>query len=353
MTTYALNEKNVKLIGRTESLGDKLLCSLSGTGFEFSFTGRKFVITVTGGQAAADMPENEGNFARFAVYINGERAADIVMNEAVKSYGWGSDGEASCTVRFIKLSECAMSSGLCVALSAEGEIKPTAKKPLKIEFIGDSITCGYGVDDEVAEHKFKTTTEDFTKAYAYKTANLLNADYSAFSISGYGIISGYTTEEEPLRTHLVPPYYKALGFSHAAFEDGRKPQDIPWDFSRYVPDLIVINLGTNDASYCKSITDRCQWYERDYVAFLKEVRENNPTAKILCALGIMDDTLCGYVESAAEKFRAETGDKEIYTLRFTPQDGSLGYAADWHPTEATHEIAAARAAEKIREIMGL
>lgn len=352
MTTIALNEKNVKLIGRTESCGDILLCSLSGTGFEFSFLGSKLLITVTGG-IAADTPENEGNFARFAVYIDGERTADIVMDEAVKSFGWESDGEASCIVRFIKLSECAMSAGLCVALSAEGEVKPTAEKPLKIEFIGDSITCGYGVDDPVAEHKFKTSTEDFTKAYAYKTANLLNADYSAFSISGYGIISGYTTEEEPLRTHLVPPYYKALGFSYVAFEDGRKPQEIPWDFSRYVPDLIVINLGTNDASYCKSIPDRCQWYERDYVAFLKEVRENNPTAKILCALGIMEDTLCDYVEGAAEKYSAETGDKEIYTLRFTPHDGSLGYAADWHPSEATHEIAAEKAAEKIREILGL
>ena len=352
MTTIALNEKNVKLIGRTESSGDILLCSLSGTGFEFSFRGSKLLITVTGGNAA-DTPENEGNCARFAVYINGERKADMVMDEAVKSFGLESDGEDYCTVRFIKLSECAMSAGLCVSLSAEGEVKPTAEKPLKIEFIGDSITCGYGVDDPVAEHKFKTSTEDFTRAYAYKTANLLNADYSAFSISGYGIISGYTTEEEPLRTHLVPPYYKALGFSYVAFEDGRKPQEIPWDFSRFVPDLIVINLGTNDASYCKSIPERCQWYERDYVAFLKEVRENNPTAKILCALGIMEDTLCDYVEGAAEKYSAETGDKEIYTLRFTPHDGSLGYGADWHPSEATHEIAAEKAAEKIREIMGL
>ena len=350
MKTYPLNEKNVKLIGRTEGYGDKLLCSLSGTGFEFSFTGRKFVITVTGGTEAKNMPDNEGNCARFAVYINDERKADILMDEEEKSYGWGSDEVTSCTVRFIKLSECAMSGGLCVSLSAEGEIKPTPEKPFKIEFIGDSITCGYGVDDPVAEHHFKTATEDFTKAYAYRAAKLLDADYSAFSISGYGIISGYTTEEIPL-DQLVPPYYEAVGFSHAEFVNGKKPQDIPWDFSRYVPDLIVINLGTNDASYCKSIPERCETFAAEYFNFLKIVRKNNPGAKILCSLGIMDNTLCEYVEKTAERFAAETGDKRIYTLRFSTQDGSLGYSADWHPTEATQIRASEELVAKIKEIM--
>ena len=351
MTTYPLNEKNVKLVGRTEGYGDKLLCSLSGTGFEFSFKGKIFEITVTGGAEAKNMPGNEDNCARFAVYIDGERKADILMNEEEKSYSFESDEETACTVRFIKLSECAMSSGLCVSLAAEGEVKPTAQKPLKIEIIGDSITCGYGVDDPVAEHKFKTATEDFTKAYAYRAAQLLDADYSAFSISGYGIISGYTTEDVPFTEQLVPPYYEAVGFSHAEFVNGKKPQEIPWDFSRFVPDIIVINLGTNDASYCKSIPERCEVYTAEYVNFLKVVRKNNPKAKILCSLGVMDNTLCEYVEKAAERFSAETGDDKVYTMRFSTQDGSLGYAADWHPTEATQKIASEELAAKIREIM--
>lgn len=351
MTTYPLNEKNVKLLGRTESYGDKLLCSLSGTGFEFSFSGKSFTISVSGGNAAADMPDNAENFARFAVYINDERKADMLMDEKEKSYSWSSNEETTCTVRFIKLSECAMSAGLCVALSAEGEVKPTAQKALKIEIIGDSITCGYGVDDPVAEHHFKTSTEDFTKSYAYIAAKLSDADYSAFSISGYGIISGYTTEEVPLTEQLLPPYYEAVGFSHADFVNGKKPQEIPWDFSRFVPDIIVINLGTNDASYCKSIPERCETYVAEYINFLKVVRKNNPEAKILCSLGVMDNTLCGYVEKAAEAFSAETKDDRIYTMRFSTQDGSLGYGADWHPSEATQKIASEELAAKIKEIM--
>ena len=52
-----------------------------------------------------------------------------------------------------------------------------------IEFIGDSITCGYGVDDEVAEHHFATGTEDTTRAYALRTARKLGVDYSLVSLS--------------------------------------------------------------------------------------------------------------------------------------------------------------------------
>lgn len=78
-----------------------------------------------------------------------------------------------------------------------------------MEFIGDSITCGYGVDDEVAEHQFKTATEDVTRAYAYKTARMLNADYSMFSASGYGIITGYTEGDVKLEDQRLPQFYES------------------------------------------------------------------------------------------------------------------------------------------------
>ena len=74
----------------------------------------------------------------------------------------------------------------------------------KIEFIGDSITAGYGVDDEVKEHGFSTATEDVTKTYAYKTAAALQADYSIVAYSGHGIISGYTGDGEKNTGLLIP-----------------------------------------------------------------------------------------------------------------------------------------------------
>ena len=43
------------------------------------------------------------------------------------------------------------------------------KKKLSIEIIGDSITAAYGVEGLNQYENFKTTTENFSKYYAYLT----------------------------------------------------------------------------------------------------------------------------------------------------------------------------------------
>ena len=55
----------------------------------------------------------------------------------------------------------------------------------------------------------------------------------------------------------------------------------------------------------------------------------------------MSDILYPAVEEAVNDYFTETGDKNISAFHFTPQDGSTGYAADWHPTEACSGKAAA------------
>ena len=65
----------------------------------------------------------------------------------------------------------------------------------------------------------------------------------------------------------------------------------------------------------------------------------------------MGDTLYTGVKMAVEQYTNETGDTKVSHLRLTPQDGSTGYAADWHPTEATHDIAAQEMADEIKRIM--
>lgn len=52
-----------------------------------------------------------------------------------------------------------------------------------------------------------------TKAYAYLSAEQLGADYSMVCYSGYGIITGYTENDQKLTTHLLPDYYERVGKS--------------------------------------------------------------------------------------------------------------------------------------------
>ncbi|MNC31376.1 Endoglucanase E precursor [compost metagenome] len=142
-----------------------------------------------------------------------------------------------------------------------------------------------------------------------------------------------------------------MGKSEGKLDDTLLPQDVPWDFNKLVPDLIVINLGTNDDSYTKEDTGKQAEYAQEYVEFLKMVRRNNPHAPILCTLGIMGDRLYPYVEQAVSVYSRETGDSNITAMKFDEQLSADGYAADFHPSQATHRKAAHQLTAQIRELL--
>ncbi len=351
MQSFIPTWENVKPLGRTMQREDSLWLAFSGTGAEFVFTGKTCEV-VMAGDSTADHPDAKDNHARIAIYADGVRAADSMMDAAEKTFRVvEEDVPAEHVIRIVKLSETAMSTCGIREIRVDGPIRPAQKKPHAIEFIGDSITCGYGVDDENPEHHFVTATEDVTRAYAWKTAQMLDADYSMVSISGYGVISGFTgTAEAPVTAQLIPTYYEKLGFSYGQY-GGVTPADVCWDFAAYQPDLIVLNLGTNDDSYCRDFADRQAHYAAEYEQFLGVIRRNNPNAKILCVLGMMGDRLYPFAEQAAECFTAHTGDANIACMPFVPQLEEDGRAADYHPTETTHQKAAEKLAQHIRVLM--
>lgn len=350
----SLTSENVKKIGRTYLAPDGTLwLGHTDSGIEFTFTGTSASVTLTGDKNA---PTEWGkdNYARYALYVDGERISDDLMTEAERTVEICSfDEEKETAVKILKISECANSTlGIkSLDVTSTGDIAPTAEKELKLEFIGDSITCGYGVDDEVKEHHFSTATEDGTKTYAFKTAETLNADYSMVSFSGHGIVSGYTTQGKAVTEQRVPDYYAKVGRSYAPTADFSL-QDIDWDFSAYNPDVIVINLGTNDASYTGGSLELMREYTDGYIDFLGQVREHNPDSYILCTLGIMGNTLYSDMEAAVIEYTENTGDDKVGTLLFDVQSPEDGYAADWHPTEVTHAKAAEKLTEKIKEVLG-
>lgn len=349
---FTANVNTVKLLGRTYYSDEKLYLALSGTGAEFTFNGTKCSVTVEG-DPDSNSPSSKDDLARIGIYVNGERVIDDMVDNLQKVYDvFECDTPQDVTVSVVKLSESPMSTIAVSGITVTGtDIKPTPDRNLLIEFIGDSITCGYGVDDPDKDHHFVTATEDVTKAYAYKTAQALNADYSMVSFSGYGIISGYTTNDTKLVAQTVPQFYTKLGYART--QNGNfAPADIDWDFSRRQPDVIVINLGTNDDSYTQDDTERQEEYQAAYVEFIKTVRKKNTDAKILCTLGIMTDRLFDHVCLAVDKYTKETGDTNIFTMKFDVQNPDDGYSADWHPSVITHDKAAEKLIAEIRSLLG-
>lgn len=355
MKRIGLNDDNLKMLGRALPIEDSILLSLSGSGIEFDYTGSGPDIILSAGSASG-IPGNEANYARIAVYVDEERRIDMQLKSPVtKLHIPVNDPTRRVRIRLIKLSEVAMSIVRIdrIETGDEDTVTPVHGSDLKIEFIGDSITCGYGIDDEDPLHPFMTATEDVTRAYAYKTAVKLGADFSFFSASGYGIISGYT--DDPSRRNepeLIPPYYESMGLSYDSLPGLPDTRDIKWDYSRFRPGIVVINLGTNDDSFCQDDKDRQAEFTERYAEFLKVVRRLNPDAHIFCILGLMGDRLYPSVCDAVSRYEAATGDPKINTVHLTEQDAEAGYVSDYHPLASAHDLAADELTSAIRDVMG-
>ncbi|MBE5779259.1 MAG: GDSL family lipase [Clostridiales bacterium] len=340
----------VKPLGRTTPIEKGLWLCWSGSGAEFTFTGAKCRITILGDDQSK-APETPENHARLAIEINGERVVSQQIADKVNTFAFEHSENRDWHVRIIKLSESAMATCVLSQIECDGTPAPTQKKLHAMEIVGDSITCGYGIDDPVAEHPFHTATEDVTQAYAYLAAQELNADYAIVSLSGWGIISGYTGNGERSGDQLLPPYYDKAGYCHQTFE-GMKPQQLSWDFSRFTPEVVIVNLGTNDDSFTGEDEERQSEYCREYQLFLKKIRRLNPSASILCTLGMMGDRLYPQVAKAVAQYTAETGDTNVDCLHFTPQTAEDGYSSDWHPSKLTQRRAGAALADKLKNWLG-
>ncbi|KAG2386385.1 hypothetical protein C9374_002831 [Naegleria lovaniensis] len=112
--------------------------------------------------------------------------------------------------------------------------------PLKIEFIGDSITCAYGNLGK-PPCAYTPNTQDVHESFVEKTARYLGAsEIHVECWSGKGVVRNYadknTTSKDPF-----PVYYPRTLANNP---------NVNWDFktSNFIPDIVVITLGTNDFS---------------------------------------------------------------------------------------------------------
>ncbi|MCQ2417607.1 MAG: GDSL-type esterase/lipase family protein [Oscillospiraceae bacterium] len=335
-------------IGRTIYHTDSrtLWCAHSGTGIAFGFQGLSCTLTLV---TDSSFPDGETILAKYAVYVNNMQIICRRFSAPCEHITIPAEADSSgfTWVRILKISESAFSAMGIQDLQIQSSEKETAAVvPVPhnnhlIEFIGDSITCGYGIDG-TSQDSFSTDNENITKSYAFLTAEMLHADYSMVCFSGYGIISGYTPDGIANTRELLPGRYEPVGYCGATLPSAGRIQDYPWNFSRQ-PDLIVINMGTNDASYTGEDAARQQCFIQQYVLFLKTVRSLNTVAEILCTLGIMGGKLCSEVQKAVDMYTDETNDSRVQTMWFPEQQEQDGYGVDWHPSAATH----AKAADKL------
>ena len=223
----------------------------------------------------------------------------------------------------------------------------------KIEFIGNSITCGYGNEGLNKREHFDYATENHYYSYASITARNLDAQHWVVARSGIGAYRNYNGPKTGNPESNMLAQYEHIGYAWKP--ELRKEATFlseKWDFNRYQPDVVCINLGTNDLS---TPNYDAKLLKQNYHKLLKIVRQHNPKAKIVFLTGTMlydkemelQRQLLNEVAAEAKK----AGDKEIYRFDMAPISGDEWYGNDWHPNVYMDEKMAGELTAYLRSLM--
>ena len=231
--------------------------------------------------------------------------------------------------------------------------EPPALPSRKIEFVGNSITCGYGNEGYDKFEHFEYETENHYYSYASITARSLGAQHWVVARSGIGAYRNYNGPKTGNPESNMPVQYEYTGYAlHPGFRQEATFLSEKWDFSRYQPDVVCINLGTNDLSTNNyDLTLLKQGYQKLY----QMVREHNPQAKIVLLTGSM---LYNQEQREAQQLLNEVmnearqaGDKEVFRFDMTQIMSDEGYGNDWHPNIRQDEKMASELTPFLRELM--
>lgn len=345
--TGQIGKHTIRVRGRTAEDGGMLWLASSLSEAGFRVCGAKHLTVTLQADDTVSDPERRHLTPRYEILVDGDPVIGGCMRESREELTvFESSDPWYAEIRIRKLSECTQSLLAVAELRTDGKIVPLEECGQRIEFIGDSITCGYGVEGKNELEAFTTATENAAKSYAGLVTDWMGLDAMLTAFSGHGIISGYTPDPEIRNTdELLPPYYESAGHSSFRLPSGRTLSEIPWDFSRWQPEKILVHLGTNDLSWAADREPRKDMFRKQYKDFLALIRKNNPGAMLLCVLGVMGTGLNEYMVRAVNEYRAENGDTRIHAMALQEQDGQRdGYGCDYHPGEKTQQ----RLAEKIQ-----
>lgn len=227
--------------------------------------------------------------------------------------------DAEHVVRLEKVTESQTGGPRFLGFTTSGTALPWQARKRQIEFIGDSHSVGYGntsTTRECDEARVRATT-DTQLAFGPLVAKRLGADYRVIAYSGYGVVRNYAGK---LPGENLPKIYpRALPGEPAAADDaGWRPQ------------VIVVNLGTNDFStplkpgeaWQDDAALRADW-RKHYIAFARMLRARQPQARLIL-MGA--DTFYADVVQVAAATGAEP-------LRLGPLERT---GCNWHPSLKDH-----------------
>jgi hypothetical protein len=194
-----------------------------------------------------------------------------------------------------------------------------------IEFIGNSITSG------------SNTTNGNISAFPWLVGESLNADRAIISYPGTTLVNGYHLNFNGMPAIGMEVQYTKVNTSSLT-PATTDPINKSWNFTDYTPDLVVINIGTNDGNGAGVPSTK---FQTSYLNFLKLIRGKYPKAQIFALR-----TFGGYMETQTQTSVTQLvngGDTRLHYVNTKGWLASSDFASDGlHPTDAGHVKVAAK-----------
>ncbi len=243
------------------------------------------------------------------------------------------DGEHTITV--CKNTESGIGYLEFVGFRCKELVALPPKPTRKLEFVGNSITCGSGIDiSNIPCDKGQWYDQhNAYLSYGPKVARQLNAQWHLTAVSGIGLIHSCCN-----MSITMPEVFDKINL---------RANTIPWNFGEYQPDAVTICLGQNDG--IQDSTTFCN----AYVKFISQIRKYYPNAHFVCLTSPMADAKL----TAAQKnyltgimnYVHEKGDKKVHAFFFSRSHNS---GCGGHPDLAEHGVIANELTNYLKSTLG-
>lgn len=307
------DDPNIQYVGRfNRSDSKKAVFDWSGTYIRATFTGMRCSIRLNDGKNLYDVTIDD-------------QEPQVLQTDTSTVYAIVTGlYDTAHTILIEKRTEAFVGKGEFLGFILDedrGLITPNTARGRRIEFIGNSITCGYGVEGEDASCPFAPETESATLSYAALIGRALSADYVMIAYSGRGVVRNYGDANKTSPDPMPSLYDRTCCLDST----------LVWDFTSWIPQVVVINLGTNDFS-TQPHPDKSVFQEA-YTQLINRVQSQYPEVTIFCISGPMIGEPCAsYIEEVVNQCQQNNANKEVYYIPISTS--LLTYAdrgSDWHP----------------------
>ncbi len=304
----------------------------AGEGMELITSAASVKAEVYGDTATVFLKSKDGEHHYVAVELNEEYKGRFRIFKDTLKFALPKRDSAN-TIAVYKETEAANGVLIFSGLRAIEIKKIPEEKRAKIEFIGDSITCGMGADSSEISCDDGEWFDQHTAYMAYgpRIARQLGVDFEINCVSGKGIYRNWNDEEEPALPDVYP--YLHLDGNHGKRVVINKEEP---------PQIVSIALGTNDFSLGDGKKMRMPFnedsFKDNYIKFLQSIFKQYPNTKVALLSSPMiresEDkqlfTVLEEIQSALPEYPIE-----IFDFSQTFTDGCAG-----HPSAEEHELMA-------------